>query len=183
MRYLRLIDNQSLAFREALTLLTKGGVFLFPTDTVYGFGGDATRRSVVERTRRLKGRSSRKPFPWLVADFSMAKRYGYFSPQAEQYARIAWPGAVTFVVRARERNRSTIALRVPAHSWLRRLIRRFGKPIIGTSANRSGQKPSVNARDAQLMLPEVDLVIDGGRCARKPSRVISWVGAESKTLR
>lgn len=183
MKYRRLRGHSDAALREALGVLRQGGIILFPTDTVYGIGGDATRPAVARRIRRMKGRPARKPFPWLASDLSMAKRFGFFSEPALRAARRAWPGPVTFVVPVKKKKRVTVALRVPAHPWLRRLIRQFGKPIIGTSANRSGMEPAMTARKARAMLPTADLVIDGGKCVGTPSRIISWTSSGPRILR
>jgi L-threonylcarbamoyladenylate synthase len=157
---------------RAREVLERGGVIIFPTDTVYGIGGDALRRSVLTRIRRMKERERQKPFPWLVSDVRMAERYGVFTPSAQGLAKRFWPGAVTIVVRRRGSKRATIGLRVPAHPWLHRLIAAFGRPIIGTSANRSGKRPATTARAARRIFPDADLIIDGGLCDRKPSRVL-----------
>ena len=183
MEVLRIRARGGVAARRALEVLNNGGIMIFPTDTVYGIGGDAFGQAVARRVRRLKGRPSSKPFPWLVADLAMAKRYARFTPEAEQFARGVWPGATTLVLPARRLSAKTgvegvgetIGLRVPAYPWLQRLIKRFGRPLIGTSANRSGQEPVTTAREAAETFPNVDLVIDGGKCAAAPSRVVDIV--------
>jgi len=182
MEIVLLKKDQRVATQRALRALDSGGVLLFPTDTVYGIGGDALRRNVVFRIRRLKKRPSGKPFPWLVSDLVMAKRYGRFSKEAERYARSVWPGAVTIVVRVPS-GRGTRAFRVPKHRWLRKLIAAYGRPLIGTSANRSGDSPARTARRAGNMLSGADLLIDGGTCAGKVSRVLDCTGRATRVLR
>lgn len=168
--------EQRAAIPSALATLRAGGILIFPTDTVYGIGGDALKPAVLRRLKDTKRRPRDKPFPWLVADLSMAKQLAHFSPSVEFLAQHVWPGATTLVLRRRGRKRAGIALRVPDHLWLRRLISAFGGPIIGTSANMSGRPPSRTARIAARSFPNVDMVFDGGSCSRPPSRVLDCTG-------
>jgi L-threonylcarbamoyladenylate synthase len=161
-------SNPTAAQQRALEVLAAGGVLAFPTDTVYGVGGDATNPSVAQRVAALKERPEGKPFPMLVADMEMAKEYGIFSPEAETVAKERWPGATTLLVPDREGN-GKVGLRVPDHAWVRGLIAAFGKPVIGTSANTSGKPPATKAQDVRLA---VDIVLDGGTCSGAPSEVL-----------
>ena len=165
----------------ALLVLKRGGVVV-PTDTVYGIAGDALRPMVIRKIRQLKGHRARKPFPWLVADFVMAQRYAQFSPGARVLARRVWPGAVTLVL-PRRGARGSLGLRIPAHPWLRKLIAAFGRPVVGTSANRSGLLPAKTARAASRMLSDADLIVDGGPCRRMPSQVLDCTTFPPRILR
>lgn len=193
MEVLLLRSSSSSATRRALRSLRQGEVFIFPTDTVYGIGGDALKPSVVRRVHRLKGRAKTKPFPWLVSDMVMANRFGTFSKKDEWFAKKVWPGATTLIVRRKQESlrqtrstssgQGTVALRIPDHAWLRKLIRSFGHPLIGTSANRSGRKPARTAREAKAIFPRVDLIVDGGPCKKRPSLIIDCTHKEARVLR
>lgn len=175
--------RDSRAITEALAVLQSGGVLVFPTDTVYGIGGDALRPAVSRRIRKLKKRGKEKAFPWLVSNIAMAKCYARFSSEAEGFAKASWPGPTTLVLPARGKTKKARAVRVPAHPWLRKLITRFDRPIIGTSANVSGRKPATTARSALRFFPSVELILDGGRCARKPSAVWDFTKTPPQLLR
>lgn len=180
-----IIDARRRASRaraRVLIVLRRGGILIFPTDTVYGIGGDALRPGVARRLRNLKKRSSKKAFPWLVSDLAMAKQYAHFTKETEVLARSVWPGATTLVLLKRK-GRGTIALRIPGHHWLRVLIRKFGRPLLGTSANRSGKKPFRTAKQAATFFGRVDLAIDGGECGTRPSRILDCTTSTLKRLR
>lgn len=181
------------AKQQALDTLRSGGVLIFPTDTVYGVGGDATNGEVQKRVAHLKSRPPEKPFPWLVADMEMAGTLGEFSEEARELAKNRWPGQTTIVVLKKDgepprgagrasplRGGGTVGLRVPDHPWLRELIGAFGKPLIGTSANSSGKQPATSPDTVDI---EADLLIDGGTCSGAPSEVIDLTGAEPTILR
>lgn len=175
-------DNPRKARRQAVALLRKGDVIIFPTDTVYGVGGDARKKKVVARIRRLKKRSAGKRFPWLVADLACAKRYVRFSSRALEIAGAVWPGAVTLVLPKRK-GRGSLAIRIPDHVWLRSVLRDFGYPVLGTSANKSGWKAPRSARAAAHMLPGTDSVFDGGILRGRPSRILDLTVHPPRFLR
>lgn len=180
MRVVIIASDPSAAQQDALAQLRLGEVIIFPTDTVYGIGGDATDAKMSARVATLKRRLQSKPFPWLVADMAMAKQYAIFSPTLEKIAEEHWPGAVTIVM-PRKNGEGSVGLRVPKHPWLRSLIAAFGKPIIGTSANYSGTPPMT--RISNKTIKGVDVVFDGGECDAAPSKVIDGTGSEIRTLR
>lgn len=182
MKQVSLITSPKDASIQALDVLQQGGVIVFPTDTVYGIGGDALAASVHKRIAAYKKRDVDKPFPWLVATTEMAKRYGVFSPTIERLVESSWPGATTIILPAVGRDAS-VGLRVPRHDWLQGLIAQFHGPIIGTSANRSGDAPATEAESAAEMFPEADLLIDGGVCSGAPSQVIDATTNTFRTLR
>ena len=112
----------------------------------------------------------------------MAKEYVRFSADAEKIAQERWPGATTLVL-PRVAGEEAIGVRVPGHDWLRGLIADFGKPLIGTSANRSGENPTTTAQAAATAFPELKLVVDGGDCNGAPSEVIDYTVSPPKILR
>lgn len=183
MHIVLLKDEPDYAREQALQALRRGEVIIFPTDTVYGIGGDATLPQVRDRVQEFKNRPPQKPFPWLVAGEEMAKEFVAFSPEAHALAKDAWPGGTTLVLPRRNNPKETLGVRAPGHAWLRELIVRFGKPIIGTSANKSGQPPATTASSAAEAFPKVALIFDGGVCDGKPSKVIDMTGTTPQVLR
>lgn len=159
---------------EAARILRRGGLVAFPTETVYGLGGDATSPAAVSRIYATKGRPSSNPLIAHVASLDEAQEQGQFSPEALRLARAFWPGPLTLVVpigpaasictEARA-GLPSVALRVPGHDTARALCSAFGRPIAAPSANRSGRVSPVTAAHVREDLgEEVDLVLDGGRC-------------------
>lgn len=175
-------------------ILREGGLVAFPTETVYGLGGDATNDTAVARIFEAKGRPQFNPLISHVVDAAAAFALGVFTPQARKLADAFWPGPLTIVV-PRSANcpvsllasagLPSIALRVPSHPVAQNLLREFGKPIAAPSANASGKiSPTTAAHVRQSLGNKVDLILDGG-----PSRVglessvVSFLGATPQLLR
>ncbi len=152
------------AKREALACLRAGGILLFPTETVYGLGVDSDQPAALERLCELKGRPREKSFQWLIADTAAARsRSAGWSEDAEKLARAFWPGPLTLVVPAEG---GTLGWRVPDHPWLQEVLRELGRPLVATSANRSGQPPCVSPREAlRAMAGGISVAVDGGEMA------------------
>jgi len=169
-------------WKEAVAVLKQGGVILCPTETAYGLVADATNKKATKRVRNLKERPEEKSFPLIVASLAMAKRYALFSPQLLILAKRYWPGPLTMVVPARSRlelspdviSHGTIAIRVSSNPIARSLSRRLNAPVVGTSANHSGDPNSYTVEEALASLGKnVDDCLDGGRLRpRKPSTMI-----------
>ena len=166
---------------EAASILRRGGLVCYPTDTVYGIGAAAGDDGAVRRLFAVKGRSPDKALPLLLADPSDAVRVADVTPLARALAGRFWPGALTIVMRKAPSYRSlalsgadTAALRVPDHDLMRAIVRALGEPLTGTSANRAGAPAPVSAAEAAFQMGDmVDLIIDGGRCrARVESTVV-----------
>jgi L-threonylcarbamoyladenylate synthase len=157
---------------EAARLLASGGLVAFPTETVYGLGADATSGEAVARLYAAKGRPSFNPLISHVADVSAARALGVFNRVAEQLAAAFWPGPLTLVVpRAPDcpvaelatAGLDTIALRVPAHTVAREVLRAVARPIVAPSANRSGHVSTTTAAHVAADLSgRIDLILDGG---------------------
>ncbi len=163
-------------------VLRDGKVVIYPTDTVYGMGGDATLRQAVETVNRIKGEREMKPYPVLTYSREKAFEAGVFNDMAIRVAERYWPGAVTIVVQRRdERLRDatfgsvTVGLRVPADPIARKVAELSPSGfIIGTSANRSGAPPPSSVQEVDPnVIHEAAVVIDGGRRNLLPSTVIS----------
>jgi len=156
---------------EAVRVLRDGGLVCYPTDTVYGIGAAAGDDAAVRRLFAVKGRPPDKPLPLLLADVSDAARVAEVTPLAKALATRFWPGALTIVMRKATSYRSlalaggdTVALRVPDHGLVRRIVRALGEPITGTSANRTGRRAPISAAEVAFQMGEmVELIIDGGQ--------------------
>jgi len=167
--------NMSVLQREikkGLRILQQGGVIAFPTDTVYGLGADAFNSKAVERIYGIKNRPKHRQFPLLLADVGRLTTLADPVPEIAWFlARRFWPGGLTLILSRKDSTPSylasspTIAVRVPNHPVCQTLIRDLGNPLIGTSANISGQPAALTAAEVEQQLGEgIDLVIDGGRC-------------------
>jgi L-threonylcarbamoyladenylate synthase len=164
---------------EALSVLRKGGLVIYPTDTVYGLGADPMNPEAVDKVHEAKRRTG-KPLPLLLDEPGRAERYAEVGKKALRLMREFWPGQLTIILRLRAElppgitmGTGKIALRVPDCAVARLLAEGLGGAIIGTSANISGAPSPRTAEEAIAQLGEkVDLVLDGGITRHRLSSTI-----------
>lgn len=178
-----IVPPTAASIMAAATLLKDGGLVAFPTETVYGLGGDATNERAVAAIFEAKGRPQFNPLISHVLDAEEARRFVRWSDTAERLAAKFWPGALTLVLPRSEGSTiallataglDTVAIRAPSHPVAQALIRAAGRPIAGPSANRSGAISPTRAEHVAESLGErVPIIIDGGPCL---------VGVESTVL-
>lgn len=159
--------------------LRSGQVLVYPTETCYGIGGDATNPEVVEKIYKIKQRREDKSFLVIAPTIEMAKEYLEWNPLIDELAKKYWPGPLTVVGRVRLSEfgvRSlasgvvapdgTVAMRVTAHPVAAELARALGRPLISTSANISGREPTYSANEVIKMFKnqkdQPDVLIDCG---------------------
>jgi L-threonylcarbamoyladenylate synthase len=158
--------------QEAAALLRAGEVVVFPTETVYGAGGDATNDAAVARIFEAKGRPSDNPLIVHLADAGqvcdVAEGMG---PVEQQLAARFWPGPLTLVLPAKAgvlsprvtAGLATVAVRVPDHPVALALLRACGLPLAAPSANRSGRpSPTLATHVADDLGGRVAAILDGG---------------------
>ena len=151
--------------------LNQGGVIGYPTETVYGLGGDAGDGDVIERIYRMKGRDFRKPLPVLVNRTEDVRGLVEDIPEKAGIlmARF-WPGPLTLVFEAFSSLPETLmggsgrlGVRVSPDPVCRALLERFRRPLVSTSANPAGREPAESASAVlDYFGTEVDLILDGG---------------------
>lgn len=166
-----LSDEEKIA--EAAGVLAAGGLVAFPTETVYGLGGDARRPDVSQRIYAAKGRPSDNPLIVHIADFEgLSPLAAEISADCRKMAEAFWPGPMTMVVPKTDLippettgGLSTVAVRMPVHKVARELIRLSGVPVAAPSANRSGRPSTTTAAHCVEDLDGlVDVILDGGPC-------------------
>lgn len=166
-------DNpDSEALDAAVDALREGGLVIFPTETVYGLAADAFNVDAVRRVFETKRRSHDEALPVQIGFAEDIRRVaGTLSKAAERLVEKFFPGPITLVVEKSvdlpdivTGGKPTVGIRMPNHPTALALIRRFGGPIVATSANLSGGADPITAEDAVNQIGEaVDLVLDGGR--------------------
>ncbi|TXH57081.1 MAG: threonylcarbamoyl-AMP synthase, partial [Burkholderiaceae bacterium] len=134
--------------RRAAELLRAGLLVAFPTETVYGLGGDATNDRAVAAIFQAKGRPRFNPLIVHLPGLAEAEALAVFDDRARALAAAFWPGPLTLVLPLRPdaglsplvtAGLQTVALRVPAHPLARALLRAVGRPVAAPSANPSGR--------------------------------------------
>lgn len=180
----RISVNDPESIQKAVAILRAGGVIVYPTDTAYGLGADATNIEAVEKIFAIKNRSN-NPIPVIVADIEQAKNHVFFSTAGQKLAEAYWPGALTLVLTTSDhelahilRGETTIGVRVPGHKWCCQMAKEAGKPVTSTSANTTGSPAEYSLDRVYSSLGEnanlVDLWIDGGTLEGGPvSTVVS----------
>ena len=171
------------ALERAAQAMEKGKVFIYPTDTVYGIGGDALNEDVYARISEIKGRDA-KPFSIIVSDFAMLRKYCEVPEDRLRYLFQYLPGPYTFLMQKKEEVPACpgekIGVRVPLHSFIRKVAGMSQLPIIGTSANPAGKNPPTSFKKvSKALLKKADLAIDGGETLfREESTVVDLVDME-----
>ncbi len=168
---------------EAARLIRAGELVAFPTETVYGLGGDATNERAVARIFEAKGRPQFNPLITHVPGTTEAKALVRWNDLAERLAGRFWPGPLTLVLPRAAASPiallvtaglDSVAIRAPDHPLAQALLRAAGRPIAAPSANRSGAvSPTRADHVAESLGDRVPLILDGGPCA---------VGVESTVL-
>jgi len=156
----------------AANILLDGGVVCIPTDTVYGLAASAIDEKAILSIFCLKQRLRSSALPVLVGSTDIAENYVQgISDEARVLADEFWPGALTMIFQSAgiipdlvTAGTGKVAIRIPNHKVPLSLCEQTGVPIIGTSANTSGEPPLTNARDVEKYFSNssLNLVIDGG---------------------
>ena len=160
------------AISHAAALLRAGQLVAFPTETVYGLGGDATNDRAVANIFAAKGRPQFNPLIAHVPGLGEAEKFAVFGPLALRAAARFWPGPLTLVLPRRydcsisllvSAGLDTVAVRAPAHPVAQALLRETGRPIAAPSANRSGRvSPTTAAHVAEELGANVAVILDDG---------------------
>lgn len=158
--------------RHAAEILKNGGLVVFPTETVYGLGGDATNSQVARKIYSAKGRPSNNPLIIHLANPEDAEQYAVTSEYYYRLAKAFMPGPLTIILPKKASipdevtgGLDTVAVRCPSHPVARDLIKQAGIPIAAPSANISGRPSPTSAKYCISDLDgKVDAIIDGGEC-------------------
>lgn len=177
----------------------EGKVVAFPTDSVYGIGGDPQNIEVINKIYNIKFRDRSKGLLLLVSDIVEAKKIAEFNSLGTKLADHFWPGQLTLILKRKNPNiipseltgfKTTIGVRVPNNEITLEILKILKKEkgfggLIGTSANYSGEPPSISGDEiAKKFLSPIDLIIDGGKSLSKvPTTIVDCSYDKYKILR
>lgn len=198
-KQLKNFEDIRVFLENAVDAIIEGKLIAFPTNSVYGIGGDPLSLDLIERLNNIKFRDRNKGFLLLISDAEEAHKIAEFNDTAKKLANIFWPGQLTLILKRKEPNiiplevsafRNTIGLRVPENEILLKILKilkskgHFGG-IIGTSANYSGEPPSISGDEvAKKFLMSIDFIIDGGKSESKvPTTIVDCTTEKLKFLR
>ncbi len=190
------IDSKNIkmeSIEQVVDVLQRGGIIGYPTETVYGLGGDGLNENAIEKIYRLKGRSSQNPFPLLIPRPEDVNRFTQtVSLKASILMKQFWPGPLTLVFTAFSSlpplligKEGKVGLRVSSDPICAAIFMKFGNPLISTSANLSGKKPAQSASQIfEYFDSQLDIVLDGGeRKSGAPSTVVDVSGTSPRIIR
>ena len=189
---MKLEEPTAQSVAEAARLLRDGQLVAFPTETVYGLGGDATNERAVAAIFEAKGRPEFNPLISHVLGPDEAKRFVRWNDTADKLAARFWPGPLTMVLPRSENvhdvvtgGQDTVAIRVPSHPMAQQLLTAFGGGIAAPSANRFGRVSPTRAEHVREEFGDaVRVVLDGGEAQiGLESTIVSFEGEQVRLLR
>lgn len=178
--------------REVLEVLQAEGLVALPTDTLYGLAADISSETALERLVAVKARPHDKPIPVFLSRIESLEEVTPKVPEAvRRLAHHFWPGPLTLILHASPdlsemitAGTGTVGVRIPQHPLIKAILTTLGRPITGTSANRSGGIDPLTAKDVLKSIgDQFDLLVDGGKvqggiastvldCTQSPFRII-----------
>lgn len=177
-----------------LSILHSGGVILYPTDTIWGLGCDATNEQSVEKIIQLKKRAAHKSFVVLVSDEKELMQYvatldleifNYLDKQ-QKPTTVIYPHAIGLAENVLA-NDGSVAIRICKDEFCKTLIKRFRKPIVSTSANISNEPSPKNFSTIPSIIKKtVDYVVmhrQNEQTETQPSSIIKWINGEAEVIR
>ena len=176
---------------KAAQIIRKGGLVVYPTETVYGLGCDPYQFEAVKRLLTIK--TNRKtPLPVLAASMIDVENVAFIPPKGKKLTAKFWPGSLTLIFSKKPDfpdfvtfGGDTLGLRIPDHDVALQLVRLSGGLMVGSSANRTGEKPprKINELSEELK-GSVDVIIDGGPTSQGiPSTVVDMTSDPPRILR
>ncbi|MFA4869809.1 MAG: L-threonylcarbamoyladenylate synthase [Pedobacter sp.] len=183
------------AIEQIVEVLKKGGLIIYPTDTVYGLGCDITNQKAIEKICRIRGIKPEKAnFSFICSDLRHIS--DYIKPIDTATFRVlkkALPGPFTFILNANNNvpkllssNKKTVGIRVPDNDIAREIVRQLGNPILSTSI-RDDDEVIEYSTDPELIHEKyednVDIVVDGGYGDNEPSTVVDCTSGDFEVIR
>lgn len=140
-------ENFDESISTACELFLKGSIFIYPTDTIYGFGGNPFNEMAIKRIGEIKGKVNWRRYIFLISDIEMLKHYADIN--SEKYLDFLlsiWPNPVSVILKLNKKYQELLqsetgAFRIPNHRFCKKLIEELNMPLVSTSVNRTGSEP------------------------------------------
>ncbi len=182
--------------KHILDILGKGGIIIYPTDTLYGLGCDITNSKAVEKIARIKGVDPKKAnFSFIIEDLTHINDYAKpFDNKVFKVLKKNLPGAFTFILNANnsvprmlKNNKKTVGIRIPDSIIVNEIVRNLGNPLMSTSILKIDEELDLYPSDPYEIYEEykhlVDIVIDGGIVIGEPSTIVDCTGSDFEIIR
>ena len=188
------LDNpQKRLIQQAVSIIDKGGLIIYPTDSSYALGCHIGDKSAMERIQRIRRLDNKHHFTLVCSDLSEIGSYARVSNSDYRLMKSLTPGPYTFLLKATSDvprrlmnpKRKTIGVRVPDNNIVRAMLQNLGQPIMSsTLIPADGSEAMDDAREIRQEYEHlVDLVIDGGFCGVEPTTVISLIDSVPEVMR
>ena len=185
-------STDPLAVEKSINILKKGGVIVYPTDTLYGFGVDANNNYALERINKLKNRQS--PMSVIACRFEQAMSWTNIKEKDIEIAKKILNSSSTLILDAKKnivsnkilgKNNTTLGVRIPKHKYCYDISKDYDKPITTTSVNRNGEQPLNDPKSISKIFGEgIDLLIDGGKLRKSTgSKIYELKGSQAIRIR
>ena len=185
-------STDPLAIEKSINILKKGGVIVYPTDTLYGFGVDANNNYAIERINKLKNRHS--PMSVIACRFKQAMSWTNIKEKDLEIAKKILDSSSTLILNAKKnivsnkilgKNNTTLGVRIPKHKYCYDISKEYDKPITTTSVNRNGEQPLNDPKSiSKLFGKSIDLLIDDGKIKRSAgSKIYELKGSQAVRIR
>jgi tRNA threonylcarbamoyl adenosine modification protein (Sua5/YciO/YrdC/YwlC family) len=186
-------DPQPRLIAQAVQVIRKGGVVVYPTDSGYALGCHLGDKQSVNKIRRIRGLSEKHNFTLICRDLSELGTYAQVDNSAYRLLRSHTPGPYTFILKATsevpkrlmQAKRRTIGLRVPDNAITQALLAHLDEPLMSVTMMLPGETlPLTDPYDIkQTLAHELDLIIDGGYCGMEPTSIIDLVEGTPEIIR
>ena len=186
-------DPQQRLIKQAMRIVTEGGLIVYPTDSCYALGCKIGDKAAMERMRRIRKLDDKHNFTLVCRDLSEISTYAKVDNQSYRLIKAHTPGPYTFLLKATHEvprrlqnpHRKTIGLRVPDNVIAQALLEELTQPLMSTTLWLPGESMPMTQPHAirDHLQHEVDLVIDGGNCGIEPSTVVDMTTAVPNVVR
>jgi tRNA threonylcarbamoyl adenosine modification protein (Sua5/YciO/YrdC/YwlC family) len=186
-------NPQKRLIQQAVSIIGKGGVVIYPTDSSYALGCHIGDKAAMERIARIRRIDNKHHFTLICSDLSEIGTYAKVSNSDYRLMKKLTPGPYTFLLMATSEvprrlmnpKRKTIGVRVPDNNIVHSLLEMLGQPIMSSTLIPAGSQEAMDDADEirRKYEHEVDLVIDGGFCGVEPSTVISLIDSIPEVIR
>jgi len=157
-------ENFDESVNVAKELFLNGSIFIYPTDTIYGFGGNPFNEKAIKKISDVKGKTDWRRYIFLISDIEMLKSYADIN--SEKYLDFLlsiWPNPVSVILKLNKKYREILqsetgAFRIPNHRFCSKLVSELKMPLVSTSVNRTGNEPM---NDPSLITQEFANEVDG----------------------
>jgi len=185
--------KEDVEIQKAVGIFKKGGIVIFPTDTLFGVGCVIDNKKSLKKLFEIRKRPLAKPLLVLASDMEMARQYVDFTtPESRDLAGKYWPGPLTIILNCHKAKvpsivragGETLGVRIPDNDRLREIIRKIGKPIVAPSANFSNEKSPKKLEDVDSkLIKQVDFVVHGECKIKEASTIVNYTVVPFEVVR